>query len=494
MKTRLRQPLFGAIVYTSPRRKLGRRLTMKTRQTASWNRKRELKLLLLALALGLCVGATAHYAFGLGIVVKTAIVWWNEWWNEQLLTHHRSSQRDLPAPSLPTFESLDFPLDWPEFRGRHRDGIVRENLPSLPWPAEGPPILWKQPVGGGQASFAAAGGRVYTIEQRGEQEHVTSYAIETGQELWTRHYEAHFQSGGPPGPRATPTVAKTWVFALGASGVLNCLDAATGEMIWQRNVLEDAATRNLYWGMAGSPLVRGGKVYLAPGGPEASVIAYDARSGAPLWKSGNHKAGYSSPLIAALGGREHLVIFDGTGLSAYDPETGTVLWHYPWETNLGANVAQPIFVDDSHIFISSERACALLRVISHDGRLGIERVWENRNLKLKYSSAVLSDGHIYGPDGASGAIFVCLDAKTGKRKWKGGRYGFGQVILAGQYLVILCENGDLALVEATPESHREVSRVQALDGDTFSHPVMAEGKLLVRNHREMICFDLTRRN
>ncbi|MGH9672510.1 MAG: PQQ-binding-like beta-propeller repeat protein [Bryobacteraceae bacterium] len=411
-------------------------------------------------------------------------------WNERTLERHREEQQKIPVPVLPKVESVERPPDWPRFLGPTGDGIVRARLKSLPWPASGPRVLWKQPIGGGQGSFLIAAGRACTIEQRGEDEVVACYALNSGRELWTYRYRAHFTTGmGPPGPRSTPTIAGGRLYAQGATGVLTCLDATTGKLIWRRNILEDTEAKNLYWGMAATPLVASGRLYAAPGGEQGGLIAYDPATGAPLWTSGKRTAGYSSPILAQLAGVPHLLVFDGEGLTAYNPDDGAERWHHPWKTEFGVNAAQPIVVDQEHVLISSGygRGASLLRVDRHEAGIQVQPVWENINLKLKYTSGVLKDDHVYGADDT---IFACLNVRTGERAWKGGRYGSAHVLLAGGYLLIQCENGDLALLEASPREYRELSRIPALDGATANSPAAGEGKLIVRNGKEMICFAL----
>lgn len=413
------------------------------------------------------------------------------WWHDRKLAREREEQRNEPMPDLPPIAEGASPADWPGFRGAERDGVVRGGALELPWPDEGPRLAWEQLVGGGHASFAIAYGRAYTIEQLEKEEVVTCFAVETGREIWAEGYPALFDERlGGRGPRATPVVEGDRVYSLGAIGVLVCLDAATGDLIWKRNILEDASADNLQWGMSGSPLVHQGRVYVAPGGKNASVISYDAASGEPIWKSGGYKAGYSSPVVATLLDAPHLLVFDGAGLSAYAPDDGAELWHFPWKTDYDINVGQPIVVNDDRVFISSgyDHGCCMLRVSRADDGYAVEQLWFNRNLKLKFSSAVLREGAIYGLDEK---ILTCVDVETGERRWKGGRYGFGQLILAGGYLIIQCEDGDLTLVEATPDAHREIARVDALDGKTWNHPALADGRLLLRNDRRMMCFDLS---
>jgi outer membrane protein assembly factor BamB len=387
-------------------------------------------------------------------------------------------------------DDIDAAAQWPEFRGLRRDGIVRGQKLSLPWPKEGPRIVWKKPIGGGFASFAVFGGAAYTIEQRGDQEALVCYRVADGEEIWSRKYDARFREAlGGNGPRATPTVADGNVYFLGATGILTCLSASDGAQRWRRNILDDAGAENLHWGMSGSPLVRGGRVYVTPGGPGASIVAYDAGTGEPIWRSGSQKAAYCSLSIETIAGAEQLLNFNAEGLTAYGLKDGAKLWSFPWRTSYDINCGQPIAIGDSRVFISSgySHGCAMLKIEAKDNGLFVEELWSTKSLKLKFSSAVLSEGFIYGLDEK---ILVCVDVETGERRWKGGRYGFGQLILADGYLIVQCEDGDLALVEASPESHKEAARVKALSGKTWNHPAISDGRLLLRNDREMMCIDL----
>jgi outer membrane protein assembly factor BamB len=330
------------------------------------------------------------------------------------------------------------------------------------------------------------------MEQRSGDEAITCYELESGRELWATRYPGRFNPDtmGPGGPRATPTISGDRIYALGGTGVLSCLQARTGKVIWRRNALEDAKGQNITWGMAGSPLAYKDKVYVSPGGRSAAVIAYHARTGEPVWKSGNRTAGYASPMLARVAKVTQLFIFDGEGLSAYNPDVGKPLWHYPWKTDFGVNASQPIVVDDQHVLLSSayDRGAALLRIVRRDEVLAVEPVWTNRNLKLKFGGGVFHKGFIYGPDDS---IMVCIDARTGARCWKGGRYGNSQVLLVAGRLIIQCQNGDLALVEATNQEHREIIRFPALEGETWNYPAIGESKLLLRNDRQMMCYDLS---
>jgi outer membrane protein assembly factor BamB len=377
---------------------------------------------------------------------------------------------------------------WGEFRGANRDGIYREGPILTAWPAEGLKPLWRQPIGGGYASFAVARGRAYTIEQRREKEVVAAYDAATGRELWTHAWDAHFQeSMGGPGPRATPTWHAGRIYALGAAGEFRVLEAETGKKVWSKDILADAKTGNIMWGMANSPLIVDDKVIVTPGGRGASVVAYDKESGERVWGSLDDQAAYTSPAVVTLAGERQIIVVTATRVVGLGIAEGKLLWEYPWVTMYEINSAQPIVTDANHVFVSAgyDHGSILLKIEKGEDGFHVQRVWENKNLKNRFNSSVLYQGHLYGYDEG---IFACIDARTGERKWKGGRYGYGQALLAGNHILVITESGELVLLKATPESHQEVARFPAMEGKTWNHPAIAGGILLVRNAREMAAF------
>jgi outer membrane protein assembly factor BamB len=381
---------------------------------------------------------------------------------------------------------------WTDFRGPNRDGVYRE-LPILAsWPEAGPPLLWRQPIGGGYASFVVAEGRAFTIEQRRSNEVVAAYDMQSGRELWTSVWPGHFSEPlGGDGPRATPTWHAGRLYALGALGEFRCLDASSGRTVWRTNILDDNGARNVQWAMAASPLVVDGKVVVLPGGREASVVAYDAATGAPVWKSQSDRQAYTSPMVVALAGLRHLLIVSAERMMGLSVEDGALLWDYPWTTQYDVNAAQPVAIDDAHVFVSAgyDHGAALVEVTREGGAFRAREVWKNKSMKNRFSSSVLYQGALYGFDEG---IFACVDARTGERRWKGGRYGYGQVLLSGDRLVVTTEDGEIALLRATPDRFDEVARVAAIEGKTWNVPALAGGVLLVRNEREMAAFRIAR--
>jgi outer membrane protein assembly factor BamB len=381
---------------------------------------------------------------------------------------------------------------WTDFRGPARDGRYDEAPIRTTWPVEGLPLLWKQPIGGGYASFVVAEGMAFTIEQRRQQEIVAAYDVETGRELWTHGSDAEFkESMGGDGPRATPTWEAGRLYSLGAEGDLRCFEAKTGKLNWSRNILKDAGADNLQWGMSGSPLIVDDKVVVLPGGRSGkSVVAYNKITGAQVWKSLNDTQAYVSPMLVTLAGTRQILVVSSNRIVGLAVEDGALLWESSWKTDMGINVSQPIVIDANRFFISSGygKGAALIEISNSGEGLTARKVWENTSMKNKFNSSVLYEGNVYGLDEG---ILTCVDVKTGERKWKGGRYGYGQVILASGHLIVITDTGELVLVKATPDKLTQLARFSAIEGKTWNYPAIADGRLLVRNQTQMACFDVT---
>lgn len=407
------------------------------------------------------------------------------------LEENRARQRETAPPA--EVASIEGP-PWTDFRGPHRDGVVTGGNISLDWQTNPPREIYRQPIGEGYASFVVDRGRAYTIEQRRSNEAVTCYDVATGRELWIFQYSARFaETLGGDGPRATPTLFNDRLYALGAAGDLHCLNIENGKPLWARNILKEAGASNLPWGLSGSPLVSNGRVYVTGSGRGgASILAFDAGSGEPVWNTDAGVQAYSSLVRVMLAGRSQLLNFAGKALNGVNPETGAVLWSFPWDTQNAINVAQPILAGGDRVFIASGygHGCALVAIESKDGALKARQLWASTRMKNKFTSSVLYKGHVYGLDER---ILACVELETGNRLWKGGRYNYGSVLLVDDHLLVLGEEGELALVVATPEAHREIGRIRLFDNRTWNNFVLVGTTLLARNHKEMVCFDMNPR-
>ncbi|MCB1033473.1 MAG: PQQ-like beta-propeller repeat protein [Acidobacteria bacterium] len=378
--------------------------------------------------------------------------------------------------------------EWPGFRGPRRDGVVNGSRIATDWSQSPPVEVWRRSVGPGWSSFAVSGDFVYTQEQRGEEEAVTCYRASTGEPVWRHSDAARFwESNGGAGPRGTPTLSEGRVYAVGGTGILNVLDAADGRVIWSRNTAEDTGAETPTWGFSGSPLVVEDLVLVAASG---RLAAYDRASGEARWSGPTGKTSYSSPHLMTLGGVPQVLQLSGEGLRSFRPSDGMQLWEHLWP---GYPIVQPASTGDGDLLIAANESDGIRRlaVSRETGGWSVEERWTSIRLKPYFNDFVVHRGHAYGFDGA---ILACVDLANGERKWKGGRYGNGQLLLLADQdlLLVLSERGDLALVAARPDGFDELARFPALEGKTWNHPVLNGDLLLVRNAEEMAAFRLAR--
>ncbi len=443
-------------------------------------------------------------------------------------TDEKSAEASAPSASVSAVVAelpKVSPEDMPAYRGVKRDGIVTGPPIRTEW-ATPPKAIWQQPVGGGYASMAVVGDLLVTIEQRDDDEAVICYQASTGRELWLYKYPAKFwEAMGGPGPRSTPTIDGELVFAQGAMGDLVCLELATGKLLWTKNLLSLFKIPNTEWGIAASPLVVGNRVIANAGGRRGNgLVAFDCTTGEQVWASEGlkpitgplevvsatkdlpaadeaghqmaseekrNRPGYASPTLETILGVPQILNFDGTGLRGYDPETGKELWFHAHENSAAVNAAQPILFEDGRIFFACSYGigCAMIQVAHEGDTWSTKTLWENKNLRAKFSSAILFEGYIYGLDEG---IMVCIDPASGARKWKKGRYNHGQMLLTNGIIVVLTENGRCVFVKPSPESLQELGEFPALPDSykTWNPPALVNGKLFVRNHHDMACYDI----
>jgi len=408
---------------------------------------------------------------------------WAETHEERLL----AAADDEPGRPPLVSAAADTGVGWPGFRGPERDGVVRGVRIDTDWSTNPPVELWRRPIGPGWSSFAVRGDLLFTQEQRGDDEVVAAYDATTGAPVWRHRDEARFwESHGGAGPRATPTLRGDRVYTFGATGILNALDAADGTVVWSRNVASDTGAQIPGWGFAGSPLIVGDVVVVAASG---QIAAYDIVTGESRWSGPAGGYGYSSPHLLTIDGVAQVVLMSAAGASSFAPADGAQLWEHAWPP--GARIVQPAMTADGDLLISGGEGTGMRRiaVARGAGAWTVEERWTSIRLKPYFSDFVVHEGHAYGFDGS---ILACIDVRDGQRKWKGGRYGQGQLVLLPDQdvLLVITEEGDLALVSATPEGYSELATVAALNGKTWNHPVLAGDLLLVRNAEEMVAFRL----
>jgi outer membrane protein assembly factor BamB len=391
------------------------------------------------------------------------------------------------------------PGDWPGFRGPTRDGAVHDVHIATNWNEKPPQLLWKRRIGPAWSSIAVVGDRLFTQEQLGDKEAVVCLDAATGRTVWS-HQDAvrHEDDQSGPGPRATPTFAAGRVFALGATGILNCLDAQTGKRQWFRDIAADAGTKQPVWGFSSSPLVTGDLVVVFAGGDYAAgdslkaLRAYRADSGEPAWSTAAGKLSYSSPQLSAIGDATAILAVSDSGLFAVDPSSGDLLWSHATPSSPGVpQSVQPRVVASNEVLFDAGAGVGTVRIdVAHNGGTWSEQQrWTSRFLKPSFNDFVVDGRAAYGFDGR---VLTCIDLDTGQQRWKGGRYGSGQVLLLADQslLVVVSEKGEAVLVAADPNAHHELCRFQAVQGKTWNHPVVAHGRLYVRNSEEFACYEL----
>jgi len=378
--------------------------------------------------------------------------------------------------------------DWPQWRGPNRDGISKETGLLKQWPADGPSLVWKATgAGRGYSTMAIANGRLYTMGLRGDREVVIAFDVATGKEAWATPHGSPFRNDRGDGPRGTPTVDGTTLYALGGSGDLSSLDARTGRVIWTMNVLQKFGGSNITWGISESPLVIGEKVLVNAGGPGASIVALNKKDGTLIWKSQSDRAGYSSGIPVQVGNTTQVVFFTHTRAVGLDVKDGKLLWEYARPANDVANVATPI-IRGNRVFISSDYGTgAGLVEIKADGKA--QEVYFTRDMRNHHSSSILIGDHLYG---FSGGILTSMRFDTGEVAWKDRSVGKGSLVYADGNLYAFSENGVVGLIEATPTGYREKGRfrIQQDSLPTWTHPVVAGGRLYLRDQDTIYAYDV----
>jgi outer membrane protein assembly factor BamB len=391
-----------------------------------------------------------------------------------------------PAGASTASAATPSTADWPGFRGPQRDGIVHGGVRiATDWAASPPVELWRRPVGPGWSSFAVRGDLLYTQEQRGDEEVISCYKVSTGEPVWGHRDAARFwESNGGTGPRGTPTLHEGRVYALGATGILNALDANSGAVLWSRNAAADTKTEVPGWGFSSSPLVFEDVVIVAV---EGTLAAYDLRTGAPRWTGPKGRGSYSSPHLSTIGGVRQVLLLSGSEATSVAPADGALLWKHKGLG--GGNIVQPALTADGDVLVGTMEGVNRVAVARGAGGWAAQDRWTSIGLKPYFNDFVIHEGHAYGFDGR---MLAAIDLADGKRKWKGGRYGAGQLVLLADQdlLVVLSEEGELALVRAVPGEFTELARFPAIQGKTWNHPVLAGNVLLVRNGEEMAAFRL----
>ncbi len=378
--------------------------------------------------------------------------------------------------------------DWPQWRGSDRDGISKETGLLKQWPADGPALAWKATgAGGGYSSFAISNGRLFTMGLRGDREYVIAFEVATGKQAWATPHGGAFRNDRGDGPRGTPTVDGNTLYALGGSGDLSSIDVRTGKVNWTLNMLQKFGGSNITWGISESPLVIGEKLLVNAGGPGASIVALDKKNGSLIWKSQSDRAGYSSGIPLQIGSTTQVVFFTHTRALGLDLKDGKLLWEYARASNDVANAATPV-VRGNRVFVSSDYGTgAGLVEIKADGKA--QEVYFTKDMRNHHSSSILIGDHLYG---FSGGILTAMRFDTGEVAWRDRSVGKGSLVYADGNLYALSENGVVGLIEASPNGYREKGRFRIPQDSlpTWAHPVVAGGRLYLRDQDTIYAYDV----
>jgi outer membrane protein assembly factor BamB len=378
--------------------------------------------------------------------------------------------------------------EFPQFLGPNRNGNIPNVHLNTNWTEHPPRQLWKIAVGEAWTGFVVSKGFAITQEQRGPEELVTCYDLQTGKLIWSHAEPVHYGTTiAGEGPRSNPTISGDRVYTYGATGILNCLDLASGKLNWSKDMVKEHAIHVPDWGYAGAPLLHDGAVILNVGAAKKrSLVAHDAATGQFLWGAGEDSTSYSSPTILTLNGVEQIIMFSDH-VTGHDVRDGSVLWKHHWQAG-HPHITLPIAISTNQILVSSGYGYGseLLEISrATNNAWQAERVWKSNRLKSKFANLILRKGFVYGLDDGT---LVCLDPATGERRWQGDRYGHGQLLLVGDVILFTSEKGEVLLLDPTPEVERIIARFPTLKGKMWNPPALAGEYLLVRNNREAACY------
>lgn len=382
---------------------------------------------------------------------------------------------------------VGFTADWPQLRGPSLNGIAPDTGINKNWAQKPPRQLWKVSLNDdGYAGPSAAAGKVFIIDHEGDKDVVRALDLQTGTEIW-RYAYADTSAPNYGFARSTPSYSEGRLYTLSRLGVLNCLDAETGSRLWTRNIRLEFGGEPPQWDYAMSPLVDGDKVIITPGG-RTGCAALNKITGETLWTGGSAgPPGYATPVPATILGRKQYVIMAGKLLYGVDADKGGAsLWTLPWETEYDINAATPI-VEPPFIFIASgyHHGCALVQITEQGAMI----YWENKEIQAQFNSQVYYNGFIFG--NSDTGEMVCLSPQNGASAWRQRGFRQGGVIAVDG--VIISQDGaggDVVMVEATATAYRELGRIKPLGGQSWTAPIIADGKLIVRNKQAMVCLDL----
>lgn len=399
------------------------------------------------------------------------------------------------TPAKTSVSRADVSDSWNQFRGPNRDNISRETGLLRQWPQDGPSQGWTAVgIGEGYSSVSISNGKVFTMGNQDDEEKVFALDLATGNVLWSARSGRAYREGQGNGPRGTPTIDRDRVYGLGANGDLVCLDIDSGKQRWHVNILQRFGGENITWGISESVLIDGDKLICTPGGRDATMVALNKMTGEPIWRSqvpSSPRAAYSSAIAVDVGGVRQYVNFTHEGVVGVRASDGTPLWGKRESANPTANCSSPLFANNS-VFTASgyNTGGALFRLASRNGQTAADTAYSTRDMQNHHGGMVLHDGHVYG---CNNSILVCMNLNTGKPVWQDRSVGKGSLTMADGCLYVRGENGSIALVEATPRGYQELGRFdqpQRSGNPSWAHPVVAEGRLFLRDMNRLLTYDV----
>lgn len=416
----------------------------------------------------------------------------------------------LVLPLLILSTGIAQAADWPQYRGAASNGTTTERI-AKPWTSGAPKQLWKVASEGGFASFAVAGDKAFTLSLKeadgAQQESIVALDANTGKELWFAPLNfAKYDGGGNDGassnkggdgPRGTPTIVGNTVVTLSSQLVLRCFDAATGKVLWTRDLVKDNAGRNIQWQNATSPLLEGGLLYVGGGGAGQSLLAINPKDGSVVWKAFDEKITHATPVAATIANQRQVIFYTQSGLLSVEPKTGKELWRYPFEYKVSTAASPVVWNDIVYCSAGYGVGAGAVKVTNTGGKWEAKEIYRmrgNKPLANHWSTPVVKDGHLYGmfqfKEYGKGPV-KCVDIATGQVKWEQEGFGPGQVILAGDQILALSDEGNLVLFAADPSGYKELARADVLDGKCWTTPILANGRIYARSTKEAVCLDVS---
>jgi outer membrane protein assembly factor BamB len=386
--------------------------------------------------------------------------------------------------------------DWLQFGGPTRDFVSTSKGLAATWPATGPKQLWSRPLGEGYSAILVNGNALYTMYGQGQQEIVIALAADTGKTIWEHKYDAphagmNYEYGA--GPHSTPLLVGDLLYTVGSTGKLFALDKKTGKVAWSHDMWTEYGGTKMDRGYSASPIAYKNTIIMPLGGKGQTLIAFNQKDGSVAWKNQTLDMSPSSPMIINVNGQDQLIAFLGKVVAGIDPNNGNLLWSHPHVTEWGLNISMPVWSSDNLLFISSAYSggSRVLKLTQKDGKTTVDELWFHRRMRLHHGTAIRIGDYVYGSSGDFGpAFFAAVNVKTGEIAYQDRSFPKSNLVLADGKLIILDEDGNLALANATPTELKVISKVSVLKNLAWTVPTLVGTNLYLRDRRTIAALDL----